>query len=174
MVYTSDFALALGPAYTGIADLRAQLVDTAGASTGAAVSTGFVEIGTGFYLWNYASIPDGHRGGVKFYQNAAPTTYLAFSSINPEELENVDAKISTRATSATAATAIGTRVLTGTKTYDDAQRLTLASQGGKTSGAVAGSAGTFTIRDSEDTKDAVVAAYDANGNRTSVTLSLTP
>jgi hypothetical protein len=174
MAYTADFALALGSSYTGLSDLRAQLVDTSGADTGAAVSTGFVEIGNGFYLWNYAAFPDGHRGGVKFYSNASPATFLAFASINPEELENVDAKVSTRATPATAATAVGTRVLTGVKTYDDAGRLVLGSQGAKTSGAVVGAPGTFIIRDVEDTKDMVTATYDANGNRTSVTLDLTP
>lgn len=157
MVYTSSFGIALGPSFTGISDLRAQLVDTTGASTGSAVSTGFTEIGNGFYLWNYAAFPTGHRGGVKFYSNASPSTFLAFASINPEEIESV-----------------GTRVLTGTRTYDDAQRLLLASQGAKTSGAVAGAPGTFTIRDVGDTKDAVVSQYDSNGNRLTVTLDLTP
>lgn len=171
MAYTSVFGIALGPAYTGIADLRAQLVDSGGSNVGSAVSTGFVEIGNGFYSWVYAAIPDGHRGGVKFYRNSVPGTYLAFGSINPEELENTDVKTSTRGTDAGAATAIGTRVLTGTKTYDQAQRLLLATQGAKTSGA---GTGTFVIRDSEDTKDAVVAAVDADGNRTGVTLDLTP
>ncbi len=96
MAYTLDFAVAVGPAHTGIVDFRAQLVDTGGVNVGAAVATGFTEIGSGFYLWHYASIPDGHRGGVKFYQNATPATILAFTSINPEEAEYSDAKTSTR------------------------------------------------------------------------------
>ena len=95
MTYTLDFALSLGSGKAGLADLRAQLVDTGGASVGAAVSTGFVEIGAGNYLWHYAAIPDSHRGGVKFYSNATPATVLAFGALNPEEAENVDAKIST-------------------------------------------------------------------------------
>jgi hypothetical protein len=171
MVYTSDFAIALGPAYTGITDLRAQLVDTGGSNVGSAVSTGFVEIGNGFYNWVYASIPDGHRGGVKFYQNAAPATFLAYGAINPEELENADVKTSTRGTDAGTATAIGQRVLTGVHTYDEAQRLLLATEGGTTSGA---GTGTFVIRDVDNTKDVVVAAIDANGNRTGTTLDLAP
>lgn len=98
MAYTFDFALDLGPANTGLADLRAQLVDTAGSNSGSAVSTGFTEIGSGRYLWHYTGFPDGHRGGVKFYSNAAPSTILAFASINPEEAENTDVKTSTRST----------------------------------------------------------------------------
>lgn len=102
MAYTLDFAIAVGPAKTGIVDFRAQLVDTVGGSVGASVSTGFTEIGSGFYLWHYASVPDGHRGGVKFYQNATPATILAFTSINPEEAENNDVKTSTRLAPTTA------------------------------------------------------------------------
>lgn len=113
MAYTLDFALDLGPANTGLADLRAQLVDTAGSNSGSAISTGFAEIGGGKYLWHYASFPDGHRGGVKFYRNAAPSTILAFASLNPEEAENTDVKISTRSTlDAAGVWSHGTRTLT--------------------------------------------------------------
>jgi hypothetical protein len=87
-MYIQDYALSLGPANAGLTDLRAQLVDTSGVDVGSAVSTGFVEIGSaGHYLWHYASFPDGHRGGVKFYSNAAPSTILLFGAINPEEME---------------------------------------------------------------------------------------
>lgn len=113
MAYTLDFALDLGPANTGLADLRAQLVDTTGSNSGSAVSTGFSEIGGGRYLWHYASFPDGHRGGVKFYRNAAPSVILAFASINPEEAENTDVKTSTRSTlEAAGVWSHGTRTLT--------------------------------------------------------------
>lgn len=96
MAYTLDFSLALGLGKSGLSDLRAQLVDTAGSNVGSAVSTGFVEIGTsGNYLWHYASIPDSHRGGVKFYSLADSSTILAFTAINPEEAENTNTKIST-------------------------------------------------------------------------------
>lgn len=172
MVYTASFGIALGPAFTGIADMRAQLLDTAGATVGAAVSTGFVEIGSGFYTWVYASIPDSHRGSVKFYQNASPATILAVTAINPQELENSDAKTSSRGTDAGAAAAVGTRTVAGAHTYDEAQRLLLASQGGMTSGAGVGP-GQFIIRDLDDTKNVVVADYDASGNRTAVTTDLT-
>jgi len=173
MAYTADYSLALGLAYAGLTDLRAQLVDTAGSNTGGAIATVFVDHGNGFYQWHYTAFPDGHRGGVKFYSNADSSTTLAFTSINPETLENVDAKVSTRATDAGAAAAIGARAVAGAHTYDEAQRLLLASQGGKTSGAGVGP-GVFTIQDVDDTKAVVLANYDVNGNRTAVTLDLTP
>jgi len=88
MAYTLDFSLALGGGQTGLT-LAAQLVDTAGSDVGSEVTTGFTEIGEGFYLWNYAAIPDDHRGGVKFYQGGVPGTILAFASVNPEEGEDV-------------------------------------------------------------------------------------
>lgn len=111
MSYTLDFSLNLGTAYAGKTDMRAQLVDTTGANVGSAVSTGFTEIGTssGFYLWHYTAIPDAHRGGVKFYSNAASTTILAFASINPEEAEYTDSKISAVAA---AVWAVSVRTLT--------------------------------------------------------------
>lgn len=95
MAYSLCTSLALGTSHTGLTDLRAQLVDSSGTNVGSAVSTGFVEIGvSGNYLWTYAAFPDGHRGGVKFYSNAAPTVFLAFVAINPEEVENTDVKTS--------------------------------------------------------------------------------
>ena len=87
MTYTLDFSLTLGTGKAGLSDLRAQFVDTTGASVGAAISTGFVEIGSGCYLW-HAALPDGHRGGVKFYSAASPAAVLAFGALNPEEAEN--------------------------------------------------------------------------------------
>jgi len=91
MAYTLDFSINLGAAGAGLTDLRAQLVNTSGANVGSAVSTGFTEIGTasGFYLWHYTAMPDAHRGGVKFYSNAASSVVLAFMAINPEEAEYI-------------------------------------------------------------------------------------
>lgn len=93
MAYTLDTALALDAA--GLT-LSAQLIDTTGANVGAAVTTGFVDLGLGFYLWHYAGFPDGFRGGVKF---SAGGTLRAIAAINPEEAENTDVKTSSRATS---------------------------------------------------------------------------
>ena len=90
MSYILDYALSLGQGNVGLTDLRAQIVDTAGVASGSAIATGFSEIGSGFYLWHAVTIPDGHRGGVKFYSAADPTTILAFSAINPEEIDPVE------------------------------------------------------------------------------------
>jgi hypothetical protein len=98
MAYTLSYSLALGPAYAATSDLRAQLVDTSGANVGSAISTGFTIIGTGYHLWNYANMPDDHRGGVKFYSNAASSVVLGFLSVNPQEAEYSDAKTSLRPT----------------------------------------------------------------------------
>lgn len=92
MAYTLDTALALDTA--GLT-LSAQLVDTAGANVGSAVSTGFSDLGLGFYLWHYTGFPDGFRGAVKF---SAAGAVKAVAAINPEEGENTDVKTSTRTT----------------------------------------------------------------------------
>lgn len=103
MAYVLDFSLALGTSKTGLT-LAAQLVDTAGADVGAEVTSGFTEIGQGYYLWHYASIPDAHRGGVKFYESSVPGTILAFAAINPQEAERIDVASSSLATAAALAT----------------------------------------------------------------------
>jgi len=97
MAYTLDFSLALGSGKAGLT-LVAQLVDSDGNNVGSAIMSGFTEIGNGNYLWHCETIPDGHRGGVKFYESGAPGTVLAFAAINPEEGEYTDTKTSTRAT----------------------------------------------------------------------------
>ncbi len=107
MAYTLDINLNLGAANTGLT-LEALLVNTAGASVGSAVTTGFTEIGGGNYLWHYAAWPDGHRGGVIFRLSPAGAV-KAFVSINPEEVENTDAKTSAVPT---AVWALGSRTLT--------------------------------------------------------------
>lgn len=96
MAYTLDTVVPAGTA--GLTDLRAQLYDTAGSNVGAAITTGFVDLGTGFYHWHYASFPDAHRGGVKFYSAAASSVILSAVAINPEEGENLDTKLSLLAT----------------------------------------------------------------------------
>jgi len=90
MAYTLDYAISLGSNQTGLT-LAAQLVDTDGANTGSEITAGFTEIGDGNYHWHYASFPDAHRGGVKFYESGVPGVILAFASINPEESEHTAA-----------------------------------------------------------------------------------
>ena len=64
MSYTLDYTISLGSAATGLT-LNAQIYDTAGGNVGAAITTGFTEIGTGTYHLHCTTIPDDHRGGVK-------------------------------------------------------------------------------------------------------------
>jgi len=102
MAYTLDISLALGGTKTGLT-VAAQLVGATGANVGSEVTTGFAEIGNGNYLWHYTAFPDGHRGGVKFYESGLPGTVLAFCAVNPEEAENTNAKVSAIDTVLTAA-----------------------------------------------------------------------
>lgn len=95
MSYTFTHGLSLGSSKTGIPDLQAQLIDTTGANIGSAVTTGFVETGSGGYIWTYTGFPDGFRGGIKFSTVSSPATILASISVNPEEGENLDIKLST-------------------------------------------------------------------------------
>lgn len=93
MTYTLDISLALGSSKTGLS-LIAQLVDSSLSQIGSPVSTGFREVGNGYYLWHYENFPDSFRGGVKFYVSGNDSDILSFVSINPQEAENVDVKIS--------------------------------------------------------------------------------
>jgi hypothetical protein len=102
MAYARVIDLSLGTSNAGLSDLRAQFVDTAGADTGAAISSGFTGFGRGLYQWYYAAFADGFRGSVRFYSNAAPSVPLSAIEINPEDYENLDTKVSTRAASASA------------------------------------------------------------------------
>jgi len=81
MSYALDFSVVLGLASTGYT-LEAQLVNSSGAPSGAAIGSGFTEIGSGNYLWN-GTIPDAFRGGVIF-KRVGITEVLAFVEINPQ------------------------------------------------------------------------------------------
>jgi hypothetical protein len=88
VAHTLITALSLGSSNTGLTDLRAQLLDETGTNVGSAVSTGFVEIGSGFYSWYYTAFPNGFRGSVKVYSLADSAEILSLVAINPEEAEN--------------------------------------------------------------------------------------
>jgi hypothetical protein len=116
MAYTHDTAFAIPEA--GLT-LSAPLVNSTGANVGPAVTTGFVDFGSGYYLWHYEAFPDGHRGAVKF---SAGGVLKAVEAINPQEVENADAKTSTRAATADSRfanldAAVSTRVATSAATW---------------------------------------------------------
>jgi hypothetical protein len=87
MVYQADYSLDLGPKNT-LLTLKAQLVNGSGVNVGSEITQNFTEIGSGNYIWNYSSFPDGFRGGIKIL-NSADNNLLAFFCVNPEELETI-------------------------------------------------------------------------------------
>ena len=93
MAYTMDVGIQLGMSKIGLAaTLRIQLINYDGTDNGGAIQNNpptsiITEIGTGNYLWHYESFPDDMRGGIKVYDVADITDVLAFTSINPEDVE---------------------------------------------------------------------------------------
>jgi hypothetical protein len=159
MAYRRCITLNLGTGLTG-ATLAAQLCDPVGANVGGSITAGFVEFGTtGIYIWDYASFPDAHRGGVKFTANG---TLVDVVSINPEG----DAEPSVIAL---ALLDLVDAIESGI-TPRKALRIALAALAGKASG-LAGV--TAVYRAADDSKDRITATVDANGNRTAVTIDAT-
>lgn len=74
--------------------------------------------------------------------------------------------------SSTQLSAIWDQIIEGAITARMSMRLQNSAAGGKTNGFVPGTSGTGNLRDLADTKNRVVAAYDANGNRTSSSFDL--
>lgn len=75
MTQSISCSIVLGSSHAGLSDLRAQLYDTAGATVGSAVSTGFVVIGNaanGNYGWT-GDVADDFQGFINFYSLATPT-----------------------------------------------------------------------------------------------------
>lgn len=91
MPYILSYQITLGTLDTGLV-LEAQLTDIMGVTVGAAITTGWVELGLGHYIWT-GTIPDGHRGYWKF-QISPGGALKAVASINPEEAENTDVRTS--------------------------------------------------------------------------------
>lgn len=87
MSYVLSISLTLGSSKAGLT-LNAQLVDSDGNDYGSIITSGFVEIGNGYYLWKY-DFPTGFRGAVKFFEASVPGTPLGLAAINPEEAELV-------------------------------------------------------------------------------------
>ena len=92
MSYSLSINLALGKSKTGLS-LRSQLINTLGSDVGSEINEGFVEIANGYYMWTY-DFPDSFQGGVKIYPNGQLSDVLGFFTLNPQEAENVDIKMS--------------------------------------------------------------------------------
>lgn len=79
----SIFSLSLGKGKAGLT-LNAQKTNSSGTDIDSPITTGFTEIGDGFYIWNYALEAD-FQGCVKFIDEDTDEV-LAFTSINPNQL----------------------------------------------------------------------------------------
>jgi hypothetical protein len=79
----SAFSLSLGKGKTGLT-LNAQKTDVSGVNIDTPITSGFTEIGDGFYIWNY-SLESNFEGCVKFIDENT-NEVLAFTSINPNQL----------------------------------------------------------------------------------------
>jgi hypothetical protein len=88
MSYTFNASLFLGTSQTGLT-LNAQLFDDNGANVGSVITTGFIEIGNGMYMWK-ATVPDNFSGGSKIFSSSSPSSILAFISINKQEIEDIN------------------------------------------------------------------------------------
>jgi hypothetical protein len=62
-------------------DLSAQLIRYDGLNITSFISDGFVDIGNGFYSWNYTNFPENFQGGVKFYKSTDLTRIVHFVGI---------------------------------------------------------------------------------------------
>lgn len=84
MAYTFTFVIELGTYDTGLT-LYGQLVDTDGVDVGGKITTGWVELGTGYYILT-ASIPDDHRGAIQIHDDA-DDRLIEVGVINPESVK---------------------------------------------------------------------------------------
>lgn len=93
MAYTMDVGIQLGESKVGLVSaLRIQLINSDGTNNGTAVQHSppvsiISEIGNGNYLWHYENFPDDLRGGIKVYDVSDISEVLAFTSVNPEDVE---------------------------------------------------------------------------------------
>lgn len=79
------FSISLGKGKISLT-LEAQLADASGIDIGGVVTTGFVEIGNGNYIWNY-DLDASFVGIVKFIDSSNDEV-LAVTSVNPVELSS--------------------------------------------------------------------------------------
>lgn len=94
MAYQTEFVADFQSHRTGLT-IHAQYYDNTGAASGAPITSGIVETASGIYRY-LATISDGFVGSIVLYNSIDSNIRVAFS-INPNELENTDEKISTRA-----------------------------------------------------------------------------
>lgn len=84
--------LQLGEKNAGLT-LKARLFDISSQQVGGDLTDGFAEIAGGDYVWRCDQFPDGFRGHARIY-NAADDSYFLACAINPQDGENLDARVS--------------------------------------------------------------------------------
>jgi len=189
MSYPIDYTFSLG---TASLTVHAQLYTTLGAASGAAITTGIVELGDGWYSYHFAAMAPTFRGSIKFYDSADATTCV-FCAVDGVNVGSVDGVAVETENSATFAATIAGAVLdepVGThdgliavnldakvsevwtlasaidgKTPQEALQYISAILAGKVSGA---GTGTETFVGLDGTTDRVVVTVDTDGNRSAV------
>lgn len=106
MAYSVTCVADFGASNSGLT-LNGKLFDATGAQTGSTITSGFVELVTGLWLYTL-SAPDGHSGAFVMY-SASDATLRRVVIVTPRETENADAKSSTLAT-ASALTTVANNV----------------------------------------------------------------
>ncbi len=73
----------------------AQLVNPDGTDYGSIVYSGFIEVGTSQFIWDYNNYPNDFWGAVKIYPSGSESgSPLTGFSINPQEAEWLDTRVS--------------------------------------------------------------------------------
>lgn len=85
MSYAASITLPFGSSYPSLT-LQAQIKDSAGTDVGAAITTGFVNLGNGDYYWRYAAFADGFDGIVVFTSTAGATPAVTMpATVSPAD-----------------------------------------------------------------------------------------
>jgi hypothetical protein len=77
---TVSVLIQLGGSGVGL-QLKTQIIDQHGNAVIDNITTGFVEIGGGDYLWTYDNVPDNFIGAAKFYSDPLPVGLLLSAPI---------------------------------------------------------------------------------------------
>lgn len=100
MAYNVTCVADFGASNSGLT-INGKLFDATGTQTGGTITSGFVELVTGLWLYTL-SAPDGHSGAFVMY-SASDATLRRVVIVAPRETENADAKASAVQTAITTA-----------------------------------------------------------------------
>ncbi|CAN0480258.1 unnamed protein product, partial [Phaeothamnion confervicola] len=84
LAYRIRKKIGLGSNRTGLT-LKGQLYDSAGATVGSEITTGFTELGGGDYEIDHSNCPDGFIGRILVYTGTLPSGYRASTTISPAD-----------------------------------------------------------------------------------------